>query len=357
MARGGKGISKKVTASDLADAYYSVDSPAAYGSIKALQKATGADRETVKRWLQGEKTYVSHKLARKRFDEDRVIVQGINDQVSSDLADMNAYASENDGIRFLLICIDSLSKFMLVKSLKDKKASTVGAAFRQLYSRSDRKPRCIRTDRGREYLGAECQTVLKELGIRHFTTFSRTKAAIAERAIRTLKGKIHRHFTATGRQRYVDVLQDLVKGYNDSVHSSTGMKPSDVTAYNAHKIWNKLYGHLLKAKPRPATLKIGDQVLIAKELSPFHKQYEGDWSTEIFEIADVRKVRGGKARYLLKDGEGQPILGAFKETEVQKISLNKRTLHKVMRSRKDSKNRTPVVWRGYRKLTEWLSDV
>ena len=221
MAKSGKGLkNKKVTPSQLADAYYNPNSPAAYGSISSLQKATGADRATVKRWLRGEKAYVAHTLARKRFDQDRIIVQGLNDQVSTDLADMNAYASENDGIRFLLVCVDTLSKYAIVKPLKDKKASTVGAAFRQIYSNSDRKPRAIRSDKGKEYLGGEAQRVFKELGIRHFTSSSKTKSSISERFLRTIKGKIHRHFTATGRNRYIDVLQSLVHGYNNSLHST-----------------------------------------------------------------------------------------------------------------------------------------
>ena len=132
------------------------------------------------------------------------------------------------------------------------------------------------------------------------------------------------------------------------------MRPQDVTFYNAHQVWNRMYGHLLKAKSKAPALNVGDEVLIAKELSPFHKQYQGDWSTEVFKIADVRRVRGGKARYLLIDGEDEPILGAFKETELQPISLNVRTIHKVMRSRKDSKGRIPVKWRGYKRLEEWL---
>ena len=361
-SRGSRSISKKkkkkkVTPSQLADAYYDTRRPSAYGSISALQQATGADRNTVKNWLLGEKTYVSHRLARKKFDKDTIIVQGLNDQVSSDLADVSAFASENQQTRFLLVCVDSLSKFAMVLPLKDKKASTVGEALRRMYSRSPRKPRCLRSDRGKEYLGESCQRVLKELGIRHFTTYSKTKAAIAERYIRSLKSKIYKHFTATGRHRYIDVLQDLVKGYNDSVHSSTGMAPSQVTVYNSHKVWNKLYGHLVKAKHQEPSLKIGDKVLISKELNPFHKQYTGDWSTEIFQVADVRKSRGAKPRYLLVDAAGEAVLGAFKRTELQPLALTERVLHKVMRSRRDAMNRVPVQWRGYRHLTEWLTDV
>ena len=58
-----------------------------------------------------------------------------------------------------------------------------------------------------------------------------TKFAIVERFNRTLKSKLNKRFTRNNTYRYVDVSDKLVAGYNESVHLSTGMAPSLVSAY------------------------------------------------------------------------------------------------------------------------------
>ena len=46
-----------------------------------------------------------------------------------------------------------------------------------------------------------------------------------ERFIRTLKNKLYKHLTATGKIVYYNVLDDAVNKYNNTKHSTTKMKP------------------------------------------------------------------------------------------------------------------------------------
>ena len=46
-----------------------------------------------------------------------------------------------------------------------------------------------------------------------------------ERFIRTLKNKLYKHLTATGKNVYYNVLDDAVNKYNNTKHSTTKMKP------------------------------------------------------------------------------------------------------------------------------------
>jgi len=43
-----------------------------------------------------------------------------------------------------------------------------------------------------------------------------------ERVNRTLRDKLYKYFTYKNTYRYVDVLLEFVKGYNATVHSTTG---------------------------------------------------------------------------------------------------------------------------------------
>lgn len=50
----------------------------------------------------------------------------------------------------------------------------------------------IRTDKGQEFRAKEVQSVLKDFGVSHLFAQNETKAAVAERVIKTIKTRIYR---------------------------------------------------------------------------------------------------------------------------------------------------------------------
>ena len=60
-----------------------------------------------------------------------------------------------------------------------------------------------------------------------YSTNNEGKSVVAERFIRTLKNKLYKHMTATGKNVYY-VLDDAVNKYNNTKHSTIEMKPIDV---------------------------------------------------------------------------------------------------------------------------------
>ena len=61
-----------------------------------------------------------------------------------------------------------------------------------------------------------------------YSTYKEGKSVVAERFIRTLKNKLYKHMTHTGKNIYYDVLDDVVNKYNNTKHSTIKMKPTDV---------------------------------------------------------------------------------------------------------------------------------
>ena len=51
-----------------------------------------------------------------------------------------------------------------------------------------------------------------------YSTYNEGKSVVAERFIRTLKNKIFKHMTATSKNVFFDVLDDIVNKYNNTVH-------------------------------------------------------------------------------------------------------------------------------------------
>ena len=62
-----------------------------------------------------------------------------------------------------------------------------------------------------------------------YSTYNEGKSVVAERFIRTLKNKIFKHMTTISKNVYIDVLNDTVNKYNNTVHRTIKIKPIDVT--------------------------------------------------------------------------------------------------------------------------------
>ena len=62
-----------------------------------------------------------------------------------------------------------------------------------------------------------------------YSTFNKGKSVLAERFIRTLRSNIFKHMTAISKNVYIDVLDNIVNKYNNTVHKTIKMKPINVT--------------------------------------------------------------------------------------------------------------------------------
>ena len=172
-----------------------------------------------------------HKPVIRRFKRRCLVVGGPNQQWQADLVDVSRLKKTNDGTTFLLTVIDVFSKRAWCIPLKNKSAVSMVAAFAPLLG--NKPPITLQTDKGSEFLNRALQKLLKEYGVHHFATHNEeTKASIVERFNRTLKTRMWRYFTKKQSVRYIDVLQDFVRSYNNRFHRAIGMAPSEVNATN-----------------------------------------------------------------------------------------------------------------------------
>ena len=62
-----------------------------------------------------------------------MVVGGIDVQWQADLADVSWLASKNDGIKYLLTCIDIFSKYAWVEPLTTKTGKSLVTAFKNIF--------------------------------------------------------------------------------------------------------------------------------------------------------------------------------------------------------------------------------
>ena len=344
-------------ARQLANIYSAAGDPGSYGGVnrlfeRARELGIGGKqltRETVKRFLKGQQAYTLHKQVRRHYLRNRTYVARIDQQWQADLADVQKLAEHNDGYKYILTCIDVLSKYAWVVPVKSKNGKHMLAAMRELLRKAaPRKPTRLQTDKGKEFFNQHVSEFLRQRGIEHFASQSDQKAAIAERFNRTLKSRMWTYFTANKTDRYVNVLDDIVYAYNHSVHRSIGMRPVDVTDAESELLaWKRLYYQRDSiAKRNKANVKEGALVRVSRWKGDFAKGYVPGWSREHFR---VKRIVSGTPRivYKLKDAAGEPIEGTWYNEEVQPIARNIYEVEKVIGERQ-----TPRI--GAEVLVKWL---
>ena len=169
-----------------------------------------------------------HKSVIKKFNKRKVYSQFKDNVWGVDLEDMQSLSRKNKGIKYLLCAIDFYTKYAFVIPLKDKKGISIVNAFDKIIKQSKRKPNKIWVDQGSKFYNRAFKKWLSDNDIIMYSTYNEGKSVVAERSIRTLKNKLYKHMTATGKNVYYDVLDDIVNEYNNTKHNTIKMKPKDV---------------------------------------------------------------------------------------------------------------------------------
>ena len=172
--------------------------------------------------------------------------------------DMQSLSKYNKGIKYLLCTIDLFSKYAWVIPLKDKSGINIVNAFQKIIWKR-RKPNKIWVDQGGEFYNKLFKKFLKIDNIEMYSTYNegKSKSVVSERFIRTLKNKIFKHTTAISKNAYFDELADIVDKYNNTVHRTKKMKPSEV-ASDSYAEYNE------DSNEKDPKFKVGDHVRISK---------------------------------------------------------------------------------------------
>ena len=118
--------------------------------------------------------------------------------------------------------------------------------FKKIFS-YNRIPKRIQTDKGNEFLNKNLVNYLKTFknNIKLYTLNSEMKASVVERFNRTLKEKMWRYFTFKQTYRYLDIIHDLIKSYNNTHHRTIKTTPTNVNKENEKEIWSNISVRLM----------------------------------------------------------------------------------------------------------------
>ena len=344
-----------------------------------------------------------HKPARRNFPRAPVMVKGIDDTWAIDLVDMGFHNNEkviqeNQGLKYMLTCIDVLSKYAWAVPMKTKDADTALAAIKHIIKESGRHPKKIYCDEGSEFKGVfrdyfrpskglrrtgpvdsdsksdkytcpysetcgykyevTLPTIEKHLHSRshHFNdeqvdklrqqefkltiaeidrgdrykenrdaatiyhTYAQFHASPIERFNRTLKTRMWYKMGKHDSREWVSRLDKLLRKYNDTVHSATGMTPAKAShKVNQNALLELQKKKLERCKFKEPKLKLGDTVRVSKIKQAFEKGYTANWSKELYTVIEISYTC--PVTYRIQTQEGENVAGSWYEEELQRSSI------------------------------------
>ena len=211
-------------------------------------------------------------------------------------------------------------------------------------------PQKIEIDMGKEFYNNKTLKLFKKYNVKYFSISSNLKGAIIERYNRTQKSKLFKYFTKTGSYRWINILDELTKTYNSTLHSSTKYEPRKVSKQNEHLVRQNLYPALSKkgAKAEKPKFAIGESVRILRKDNIFTKGYTEKFTDEIFYISKIKDTT--PITYGIMDFQASPIKGSFYNAELLRVDKTNDIypIEKIVKRRTTSKGTEVFVkWKGY----------
>jgi len=273
-----------------------------------------------------------HKRARRNFQTRKTITTFINDLWQADLVIMDKLTKYNKGFRYYLAVIDTFSKVGYAEPVKKKNAEEVTLAFEVILKRARAAPKNLQTDQGTEFFNKRFKTLMEKHSINHYHTWSDKKAAIVERWNRTVKERIYKQFTKENTLNWINILQNVVDGYNSSKHSTIGMAPREVKESNSQIVRQRL--DVPKTSIKKPKFKLNQWVRLSRYKNIFEKGYEGNWTEELFQIIEIKNTV--PTTYIVKDERGEKVSGSFYEQELQATEIEDYfRIDKILQKRKN----------------------
>ena len=258
-------------------------------------KSQGITKTQIKNFLNKQESYQLHKKPRRIHHYFPVHSSHPNELMQIDLADFSDISGSNNGVKYLLSCIDVFSRKGYMIPLHNKNTSTIIAAMKELFKHVI--PENIMSDRGSEFISREFKTLMKNNNVN--TIYSNVKdynrEGVVNRFIETIRARINKYLTAYNTSKYIDVLPKIVKNYNDSYQSGIEGIPNKPDSGHILQLLTDRY---MKAYEEEVKYHKDDRVRYVINTETFQKGSLPRWSKTIHTIVETKQHS-----YILDNGK------------------------------------------------------
>lgn len=328
---------------------------------------------TIKSALQKVESYTLHREYKQPSVYNPYYAYLRRSQFQADLIDVAQLAASNDNVTFLLIIIDVFTRKIWVMPLKRKtgvQTRNALSAWLRAMNSQDSFPKSILTDSGKEFLNAPVRELMRANSVTMMQAKNINKAAIVERANKSLQIIIYKYLTEKGEAKYIDVLPLLVQTYNKRAHrtlqhfspNAADDEKNEVKIRSIHlQRYQKINAKRKKTKP---PFEKGNTVRIktyATGVSSARRAYLQQFKGELFKIINVR-LRMPVVMYELRSmNDEEAVEGGFYSNELVRVQGDIFQVEKILRRRGRGRHEKLFVkWKYFDdKWNSWIkaSDV
>ena len=333
--------------------YYDPAHVASFSPLDKLYKFVKSEgrfnysRKEVREFLLKQDVYTGHVVKKRAKHFYNVVVPRANDTIDMD----TAYFDFDTPYKYFILGIDVFTRRAAARAVRDIKANTSKKAVNEIIHELGGTKK-LRVDRGVEFKNRIVLNSLKQQKIEPYFSFAPYKSNYVERLIRTIKRKLYAAMQSKGSKEWERFLPDVLKAYNNSTHSSTGIAPNNVQARDEASIWfNTKHKNFKKAPvPKSYKFKLNDRVKINQIRENFAKEFYENNSPRLYFISH-RDAPAGIQRYRLKDENNRSLPGSYSVHQLQLARVNEDTRYRIEKIIKRKRiNNIPhalVKWYGY----------
>ena len=336
--------------------YKNIKSVGSFGGVKEFAKHNNLTLKEAREELEKEESYTLFRPTRNKFERRQILGNYINNLHVLDLAEVGFhpfYPQFNNGVRFLMVIVDTLSRRCFIRGLKNKTSKETSMALDDIYQHPENRCDLLLTDEGGEFLGA-CKKIYEKYNINHYhTQQNEIKGSQSERKILDIKRMIVRYLYATNTHKYIDILPLIEQNLNSRENRIIKMSANDVNNDNESIV----YSRSLHKKKENTKFKIGDNVRIVSSKYFGQKEHKGKWSMEIYIIYKIDK-NGSVPCFYLKDKDHEKLVGKFYEKEIQKVQKpDLFEIEEILKEKTIRKKKFYLVkFRGYKTKPELIEE-
>ena len=267
-----------------------------------------------------------------------------------DLTFFPRYKKQNDNNYVLFTAININSRFAYAYYSKDKNMNTILDILKQMEKKTIINS--IYCDEGTEFNNKEFKDFCEKESINliMFKDDSH-KLGIINRFHRTLKDKLTKYFNAEDSVRWVDVIDDIINNYNNTINRGIGFKPIEVNSFIENYLIEQAKektGQIIKDDY--SDIKEGLYCRILNKNKLFSDKMTSKYNDQVFKIMKIKNnsvivenINDDSIEYEVKKSNIKiiPKPERVKELKEQKIASKE---NKVVRKlKKDDMNENNII--------------
>jgi transposase InsO family protein len=290
-------------------------------------------RKHIDEWLSNQVTTQVHKrhVRVKRKQYKPIISAFKNEKWFADVLYIKKVAGHNNMVKYLLTVVDVYSRQGYAIPMVNRDAESAKNAFLQMMedmrvitvvngrkkvTKVSNQPAVLQTDNGTEFVNSVVKAMLDEKGIIHDTVKVKDhkSQSIIERFNQTIKQNIEIFMTMNDTKKIIEALPTIVKQYNNTPHTLTGIKPNEVLESDPRI--DSLNTRRIQGVAEPThTFKVGDRIRIKLDKEDLSaKGADPNWTDEVFTII-LKNIDS----YRLEDKDKVPLKDSYMWYELLKI--------------------------------------